>query len=148
MWLQLRKASYIHIYENKILWNEFIFYCFLFHTLVSIYIFYILSGGIEDIYVFWTVLFRLEWTVQQDYCFLICFALPRNVLKERKSVSVPVLLIRNDFFGSGYGSYFSVGFGSGSCFGSYINFFLIFLTYILPFYSFLVSVLGCSYDEI
>jgi len=46
-------------------------------------------------------------------------------------------------FGSGF--YFSVGFvpGSGSCFGSCMNF----LKYIkiLPFYSRLVSLLGCIF---
>ncbi len=52
--------------------------------------------------------------------------------------------IRNDFFRSG--SYFPVDFGSvpGSCFGSYMNFFLIFLTEILPLYTCLESVQGCS----
>jgi hypothetical protein len=46
----------------------------------------------------------------------------------------PVLWIRNDFFG--YESYFSVGFGS------YMNFSNI-LTDILPYYSRIVSALGC-----
>ncbi len=39
------------------------------------------------------------------------------------AISASFVWIRKFFFGSVSGSYFTVDFGSGSCFGSYINFF-------------------------